>query len=929
MGGLQPAVVGEHGHLIAPEIPQTVPRQAQHRQKGRPVQRRRHQQKEHAARQQDFAQSPLHPHPLPRLGQRAVRGNNVPQKQHQQPHRAISGIPFGRYTQPQPHAGDGQRPQQAEKGRVQQIPLPEAQHPVEHQQGEEHGIGINGGNPRLREVHEIEGEQEHRQKRPQAGAGQLFSHVVEKRQHGHPEQGPHKPPAKRVHAEQGDARRDQQLAQGGVGVLVRLGPQQVLVGRAGVVHLVKIHGIVPGGRIRHPLRLVAQGLGPLPAVLDGIGDRLALRIEKAQLADHQVSGIGRNFHIRKVLVIGQILPGIQRVSFGGIPLAPHQSVHRDRQAAVHSSARALPRGIHHQPRQIPHGAGRTGQLQHHRFALLRRPTGNRHLPAAQTPERHAGVQPRNRQHQAPVMPLHPRFLFPPGQLPGQPPLRRRALLLGAFQRHRMPPYKDIHGLIHLQKEQQQLQKREHQQHRIPGIGKSGLVFQHIDQVGRMHAGCPQKGSKQPPVHGRHCRQQQKQQRREQIALMHHHGELIEARQNQGSHRKQRPLLLCPAVYPPSAHRQQHHRAISQHCLPPGGQRAQRRPVHPQQGIQVAGVQTEIGVRAHGLEILPQQGSVIKIPGKRSAEQQQAENRASHPLPQGAPAPLFSHKEQENRCQQQHLGLEQKGKAVHKAAQRVLLPQQQPQRQQHDQQTEAVRLPPYSRVDPHRRTEEIHGHKKQRQPPAGSRRRQRVQHPAAPQVRQNRGQLYHQRVQRRITADTQRTAQSVQRGQDVQIAGRVIEEQAVVIIHVAHSLIAHDHAPCLEGIQVVFIPDGKKAQHHPEEKTRRQQAPENRFLKTNLRLFPGDFPPRKKANDPIQKGRDDSCHIPLLFPLPQCAFSIFRGDFPKKTENSPCSFGTSSLIIVMVGQFGGNVKEKPFPAPCVLEPIMERGLFCGI
>ena len=67
--------------------------------------------------------------------------------------------------------------------------------------------------------------------------------MVERREHQNAEQRAHEAPAERVHAEDANADRDDELAERGVRVFVWLESQNVLVGGAGVVDFVEIGGV--------------------------------------------------------------------------------------------------------------------------------------------------------------------------------------------------------------------------------------------------------------------------------------------------------------------------------------------------------------------------------------------------------------------------------------------------------------------------------------------------------------------------------------------------------------------------------------------------------------------------------------------------------------------------------------------------------------
>ena len=256
---LKGGMVIVHMHLIAPPAGQgsVVARKQQHRQKGCVVNAEGNHQKKQAAPQKQAHCPPAQAGPL-FWGTIPPGPPQPPEKQHRQPHSPVGRRPLGGNAQ----AGKGPTEEQGQKelshGRGPHILLAETQHGVVHEQQKKHRIGVNGGNAGLCEVHKVQGK-ENSSPRCQPGlAEKPFDEVIEDGQHQHPKQGPHKPPAKGVHAKEQDAQAHDELPQGGVGVLIGFRPQQVLIGRAGVVDFVKIRGVVPGGVQRHFPLLVHQ-----------------------------------------------------------------------------------------------------------------------------------------------------------------------------------------------------------------------------------------------------------------------------------------------------------------------------------------------------------------------------------------------------------------------------------------------------------------------------------------------------------------------------------------------------------------------------------------------------------------------------------------------------------------------------------------------
>ena len=88
----------------------------------------------------------------------------------------------------------------------------ESPHAAIHQQQEKYGIGVDGGNAGLGEVHEVKGKEEGSHGAQPGFAQKLLCQRVEHWQHQNPEQRPHKAPAKGVHAKKGDPQGDDVFA---------------------------------------------------------------------------------------------------------------------------------------------------------------------------------------------------------------------------------------------------------------------------------------------------------------------------------------------------------------------------------------------------------------------------------------------------------------------------------------------------------------------------------------------------------------------------------------------------------------------------------------------------------------------------------------------------------------------------------------------
>ena len=288
MGSLQVGVVVEHGGLVVPEgPPQLAPVVGQRGdgQKRREVDAKGDGDEKQAApgaQLQTLAGQGAHI--LPAAAGLPQREGQLAEEQPGQAQGAIGGRPLGGDAQAGEHPAHQQGGQQPLPAVPAHVPLEEHHHGVVHQQQEEHCVGVDGGDARLGEVHKVKGEQ-HRARKGQARpAKELLEQVVQHRQHQHPEQRPHKPPAKGVHPKEADAQGNDELAQGGVGVLVGLQAQDVLVGGAGVVDFVEVGGVFIGGLQGHHVLLVGEQLRPRPLAGDG-GHHRRVRVFQPRLVE--------------------------------------------------------------------------------------------------------------------------------------------------------------------------------------------------------------------------------------------------------------------------------------------------------------------------------------------------------------------------------------------------------------------------------------------------------------------------------------------------------------------------------------------------------------------------------------------------------------------------------------------------------------------
>ncbi|MPN30856.1 hypothetical protein SDC9_178327 [bioreactor metagenome] len=92
-------------------------------------------------------------------------------------------------------------------------------------------------------MHKIEGKQPRAEKSVPAAFKEPLGKHVHNGNHPDAEQRAHDPPSKCVHAEKGHAQHDKYLPQRRVGVFIRNQAVQMLIGRAGMIKLIKIHAV--------------------------------------------------------------------------------------------------------------------------------------------------------------------------------------------------------------------------------------------------------------------------------------------------------------------------------------------------------------------------------------------------------------------------------------------------------------------------------------------------------------------------------------------------------------------------------------------------------------------------------------------------------------------------------------------------------------
>lgn len=171
----------------------------------------------------------------------------VPEERHCQPRAGVHANPLAGNAKPHEQPGQRQIRQELLHRQAHNVALHEAEHEQPAEEDEQHGVGVDGGNARLREVLAVQ--REH-QRGGECKAGffrQLLAQQVHRRQHQDARQCAHHAPAERHHAENRNAKAHDDLAKRRMARFIRRSAVQVLISRAGVVNLVEI-GAVPPAR---------------------------------------------------------------------------------------------------------------------------------------------------------------------------------------------------------------------------------------------------------------------------------------------------------------------------------------------------------------------------------------------------------------------------------------------------------------------------------------------------------------------------------------------------------------------------------------------------------------------------------------------------------------------------------------------------------
>ena len=179
-----------------------------------------------------------------------------PEKQHRQPRAPIHADPLDGAGQPHHQPGQEKGNQRFGKAVPPPVHLRIARHKQRHQHDEQHREAVHRGDARLDEVHEIYRKKQHGKQRELPFMRQLHHKQVHRGQHQHAKKRAHKAPSEGRHTKELHPQHDEHLAKRRMRPLV--GGQALLkfIGRARVIHLVKIRAVHIGARLGNDALLV-------------------------------------------------------------------------------------------------------------------------------------------------------------------------------------------------------------------------------------------------------------------------------------------------------------------------------------------------------------------------------------------------------------------------------------------------------------------------------------------------------------------------------------------------------------------------------------------------------------------------------------------------------------------------------------------------
>ena len=293
---------------------------------------------------------------------------------------------------------------------------------------------------------------------------------------------------------------------------------------------------------------------------------------------------------------------------------------------------------------------------------------------------------------------------------------------------------------------------------------------------------------------------------------------------------------------------------------------QELPVPAQEGPEVVGVDGVVVVIVEGGGVLGEEPPEVEARGKGQGEEQQGPRPAEDAGGKPQPLPLADGEEQVQGGEDEHLGLAGHGEAVEQGGGLVLLPVQEEHREEEDGGAEGIGLAPLGGVDQHRRAEQVG--RRQEQPrllPQAA--LPGVQHRGgAAQVGQEGGQLHQEGEGLGGGVQPQGQPQPLQRPEDVQVAGGIVQED-VLPVDLGEAHLVDDAGPAFEGVHVDLVAGLGVAQDQPHRKAQQEQqaAPQGEAVLPQSR-FGG--PAGGQVQHPAPKHRrcrDPCAHKRASFP----------------------------------------------------------------
>ena len=202
-----------------------------------------------------------------------IQGQDPAEKQHGQANGPIAANPLGGDGHSHEQAGQGQLRQEFGHGCPPKIPPHPPDHEQEHQHHEQDRERVNGGNPGLRKVHAVKGQQALGQARPPGTAQNLQGQQIDHRQHQDTCQRAGKAPGKGGHPHGPDAEAHEHFSQRRMRRLIRGQTVGMLIPGPRMIDLIKVHAVLVRRLQGHRVRLINEGVRIRRPALPGAGDR--------------------------------------------------------------------------------------------------------------------------------------------------------------------------------------------------------------------------------------------------------------------------------------------------------------------------------------------------------------------------------------------------------------------------------------------------------------------------------------------------------------------------------------------------------------------------------------------------------------------------------------------------------------------------------